>query len=179
VLVTPPIATAVGDPKIGDVTEQLRVPLRRSGTELARRSRLPAIIISASCASALGIGAYVVFGGSDVAVESAVSAPKLEPVRAPDPAPTQPLVAPPAQAEPAAEPVAEPEPEKAEPAPKKEAKPHRVVHPIVKPKPVAKVVKADPAKPPAKAEKPEPPAEPEKDKEKGWNADSPFMPVHK
>jgi serine/threonine protein kinase len=48
-------------PKIGDVTERVRIP-RRSGTELSqRRSRAPIIILVASIAVAAGLVGFIVF----------------------------------------------------------------------------------------------------------------------
>src|SRR5262245_57513386 len=49
--------------KTGDVTERVRVPVRRSGTVdvASRRSRMPVIIIAASLALALGLVGIIVF----------------------------------------------------------------------------------------------------------------------
>jgi hypothetical protein len=186
VLVTPPhggVVEAVH--KVGDVTEQVRVPPVRSGTVLARRSRAPAIIITASCVTAIGIAAFLVFGGSSSAVSSsptpaaaetprpAETAPPTAPTAAPTPAPAEP---PTATVEPPPEPAHEPPTvDKAPPSPKLVTKPHKATAHPAKPR-LAKVVKADAGK---KAEpKPEPKPEPTPEPEtKTWNTDSPFMPV--
>jgi serine/threonine protein kinase len=184
VMVTPPHGGVVeAAHKVGDVTEQVRVPPSRSGTVLARRSRAPAIIITASCVTALGIAAFLVFGGSSSTVGSSPTpaAENPRPVEPPPtptaaPAPVEPPTAtvdPPPVEDKAPPPVEDKAPiveDKAPPA-KVVTKPHKAVTHPTKSRP-AKVVKADAGK---KAEpKPEPPPEPEA---KAWNADSPFMPV--
>jgi serine/threonine protein kinase len=159
-----------------DVTQQVRVPVRRSGTvQVSRRGRrAPVVIIAASCVLAAALAGYVVFRGDDAPAKTAPQPAIATPT---PPAADVTPADPPKPAEAPVPPAPEPAVEPAKPDPPVDKKhkvtvpPHIAKRPPARPKP-----KAASRKPDESDKEPEPEVKPDP-KDGKWNNDSVFMPV--